>query len=253
MGIFIYFLYVPIKYVLSNAPDQVVVVYNSAVLLVGVYITYRAVFYKDDRSTQNTEAQDVSCDAKEKEIATLEHKIMLTRLQDEENNDEIDFLWKKIRHLRIELQLQNLHSRILTTLADCHTHNFRENDKERIIDKLLTQQYKLLRYLINESQTIITKAAKGYEKDEKTRLQVEILAQLQNVLAQFWREPDKSRRNEQYGNVCIVQIIKSLPDNMTDEFKYRLLKEIDQIETVRQGLERLPEPPQQPPPCTTYN
>ena len=46
--VFIYFFYVPIKYVLSNAPDQVLVVYHSAVLLVGAFIAYKAVFYKDE-------------------------------------------------------------------------------------------------------------------------------------------------------------------------------------------------------------
>ena len=74
---------------------------------------------------------------------------------------------------------------------------------------------------------------------------MEILAHLQNVLVQFWREPDKPRINQLYGNVCIVQIIKSFPNDMTELgfIRNRLLKEIDQIETVREELEQLPETP----------
>ena len=59
---------------LSNAPDQIVVVYHSAVLLVGVFITYKAVFYKDDRNKESK--QNINCEAKIKEISTLKHEII---------------------------------------------------------------------------------------------------------------------------------------------------------------------------------
>ena len=42
--IFLYFYFLPIKYILNNAPSQFVLIYQSGVLLVSGYITYRAVF-----------------------------------------------------------------------------------------------------------------------------------------------------------------------------------------------------------------
>ena len=42
--IFVFFFFIPIKYALSSAPNEVLVIYQSAIILVGGYITYKAVF-----------------------------------------------------------------------------------------------------------------------------------------------------------------------------------------------------------------
>ena len=132
--IFIYFFYVPIKYVLSNAPDQVLVVYHSAVLLVGAFITYKAVFYSNKDESSQKGKQSTNCAAKAKEIAAVERQIIHLELMgggyDIKNRNKINFLWKKISHLRVEIQLQSLHNRFISTL-DCQI-NLDETLRENI-------------------------------------------------------------------------------------------------------------------------
>lgn len=45
--IFTFFFFIPIKYALRRAPSEVLVIYQSAIILVGGYITYKAVFKID--------------------------------------------------------------------------------------------------------------------------------------------------------------------------------------------------------------
>ena len=54
--IFLYFYFLPIKYILNNGPSQFVLIYQSGVLLVGGYLTHRAVFKREpDKLQQNIE------------------------------------------------------------------------------------------------------------------------------------------------------------------------------------------------------
>ena len=48
VSIFLFFYYIPISYVLSNVPSQAVLIYQSVVVLVGGYITYKTVFKQDN-------------------------------------------------------------------------------------------------------------------------------------------------------------------------------------------------------------
>ena len=96
-----------------------------------------------------------------------------------DNDDRIKFLWKKVSHLRVEIQLQSLHSRFMSTL-DCQI-NLNEPSRENMINNLYEQQYKLLRYLTLE----IIPAHTDYEKKENDCIQGEILTHLQNVFTQF--------------------------------------------------------------------
>ena len=262
MGIFIYFFYVPIKYVLSNAPDQVVVVYHSAVLLVGAYITYKAVFYEDSKGKPNKQNHCINNwdDTKMREIETMENEITHYQCMIDENDvpncccnggrrrlnqvaeDKVKFLREKIAHLRIEIQLQSLHTKFISILGS----PISLTEKESIINDLYTQQYALLKYLIKKIEDY-QKSTEYQEKEHITPLQVEVLTHLQNILAQFWREPHKSRRNEKF-NDTIQDIINSLPDMVGDlklikqrlvqEFIFQRDRESDcQIKKVNEYLE----------------
>ena len=50
--IFLYFYFLPIKYILNNGPSQFVLIYQSGVLLVGGYITYRTVLKREPDKLQ---------------------------------------------------------------------------------------------------------------------------------------------------------------------------------------------------------
>ena len=52
--IFLYFYFLPIKYILNNGPSQFVLIYQSGVLLVGGYITYRTVLKREPDKLQVT-------------------------------------------------------------------------------------------------------------------------------------------------------------------------------------------------------
>ena len=52
--IFLYFYYLPIKYILNNGPSQFVLIYQSGVLFVGAFVTYKAVFKRDTDKLQKT-------------------------------------------------------------------------------------------------------------------------------------------------------------------------------------------------------
>ena len=263
MGIFIYFLYVPIKYALSNAPDQVVVVYNSAVLLVGAYITYKAIFYKEDNGGQQNKQDVNNIDAKMKEIATLEHEIAYLQCiiidkggkDQNDNQDKIAILWKKICHLRVEMQLHSLHSRFNSILDSLLS----QDKKEKMISELYAQQCKLLRYLLAE---ITGDTVLDHQKKENVRLQGEILEHIQNVLAQFWKEPHLSRAKEQYSDNVVMHIVQIINDdkleNLPGDLRLNRICLVDvhvifQIEQLNLTLIRQPPqcPPQPPPQAPT--
>lgn len=52
--IFLYFYFLPIKYILNNGPSQFVLIYQSGVLLVGGYLTHRAVFQREPDKLQQS-------------------------------------------------------------------------------------------------------------------------------------------------------------------------------------------------------
>ena len=239
-SIITFFFFAPIKYALRRAPSEVLVIYQSAIIFVGGYITYKTVF-KDKRSHQEKLNSDISLldHSKMKEIAALEHEITQLQHVKDENGDEdgnnnqhikaeIDFLWRKISHLRVEYQLQSLHNRFISTL-DYPVNLF---VKESIINDLYTQQYKLLSFLSAEITNM-------NNEDQKKYLQVEVLTHLKNILAQFWREPHRSRKSDKFNNTDIQTILNDLPE-MTGDLettKQQLKSEYDQIKILNTELE----------------
>ena len=123
--VFIFFFFVPIKYALSNAPNEVVVIYQSAVVLVGGYITYKAVFKNENCQ------QELDCNVWNNDIALSEDEIALLRRTDveagaikEDNQTKIANLRKKITYLRNEMALASLKQKLarLQSMSDYETN-----------------------------------------------------------------------------------------------------------------------------------
>ena len=76
IAIFLFFYYIPISYVLSNAPSQAVLMYRSAIVLVGGYITYKTTFERDRHTNQHRQYDNMTTarQIKEDGIACLEKK-----------------------------------------------------------------------------------------------------------------------------------------------------------------------------------
>ena len=110
--IFIFFYFVPIKYALSNAPNDLVVIYQSAIVLVGGYITYKTVFQR-----KGNEQDKLACDyhLKKNEIARLEDEIADLKSDVEANKPpRCDITTKKnrITFLRNGIALTSVKQRI---------------------------------------------------------------------------------------------------------------------------------------------
>lgn len=83
--IFLYFYFLPIKYILNNGPSQFVLIYQSGVLLVGGYLTHRAVFKREpDKLQQSIEELNRLLKKKKKANGQLE----LNDLHDHSADDD---------------------------------------------------------------------------------------------------------------------------------------------------------------------
>lgn len=176
-----FFYYVPIKNLISNAPNEAVLVYQSALVLAGAYITYKAVFekVKDPEKVLTIDRQ-----MKTNEIALLENEIAMVQ-----DNNRIAFLRSRVNHLRKEIQLSFLHSKIiyLASEPECHLVNQIE------INQLHRQQNEIIEYLKEEIANLEGEDENiSFEKrDEIYRLRNTILAHYRRNMDQLCGEPNK--------------------------------------------------------------
>ena len=195
--IFLYFYFLPIKYILNNGPSQFVLIYQSGVLFVGGYLTYKAVIRKESNEMGNALRRQL----KENEIAILESEIVEKQMN-LESNDQIKLLQKKIIHLRKEIELISMHEMIMCAF-DGQSNNID-------IPCLQDQQKRVINYLIKERNDL------GDHTDpESKRIEGEILAHSQNVITQIRREPDKQQDLIKKLWKCITSIPSAAAENKT--------------------------------------
>ena len=189
IAIFLFFYYIPISYVLSNAPSQAVLIYQSAIILVGGYITYKTTFERDRHTNQHRKYDNMitARQIKEDEIAFLEKKITVSNHEGMKT-----FLKEQIAHRQAEILLATLHERIICVLDDtinpvntCNLHSQQNEAIEYLLTEIKTQpSYHCHK---EDIQWLVY-----HEQNEKEHLKNEIFGHLQKKLDQIWREPNKS-------------------------------------------------------------
>lgn len=204
ISIFLFFYYIPISYVLSNAPSQAVLIYQSVVVLVGGYITYKTVFKQDDVDHGSLLGSHVT-----PMVQQTKQKLDLVAFYEQELVHEPDkkskramYLEKKIIHLRTEILLNSLQDSIICVphgsprqadLVDFH------KQQNEAIDYLLTEIMMNMSeehtLVTTEEHTLITteedKWLYLYQSEEKKRLENEIVDLLKVKMDHLWLEPNK--------------------------------------------------------------
>ena len=103
LSAFFFYYYIPMINVVTNLPNEGIIVYQTAIVLVGAYVTYRT-FIKIEKSQQNNNPQldNVLLRLKEAEIALIESKIDCQC----DPTHTLASLKKKRVHLRKEIMLE---------------------------------------------------------------------------------------------------------------------------------------------------
>ena len=136
-----FYYYLPINNAVSNLPNEGIVVYQTALILLGAFITYKALF--ESKKTIDT-IQQLSQQIKESEIAHLKSKIKCKLV----TKDYQDVMRDKIVHLQEEITLMHVNSKI-----KCLTDGPNDpDDRTRPIKiaRLKQQQSKILANLKSE-------------------------------------------------------------------------------------------------------
>ena len=110
-----FYYYLPLINVVTDLPNEGVIVYQTALILVGAYITYKTLFRVQKKKK---DVHTVSRQVKENEISRLCTEIKCLKLEGSEGHEtEIAKLRKEIILLQKEIQLDNIQSNI-TCLAN---------------------------------------------------------------------------------------------------------------------------------------
>ena len=142
-----FYYFIPINNTVSNLPNEGIIVYQTALILLGAFITYKALF-KSKKSEQDEHTithQRLSQQVKESEIAHLKCEIKCLAVNGKDNQEKIAFMRNKIIHLQKEIKLMNIKNKImfLTEGPDDPTHPIE-------IARLKQQQCEILAYLKSE-------------------------------------------------------------------------------------------------------
>ena len=193
---FLYLFFMPIKYVLRNAPSQVVVVYQSAALFVGAYITYKAVFKAEKNETKITK------ESKEMEISRLILERAHTDVNDEARRS---FLKLKVTHRRQEVMLTDINGKV-NNILDGHIDQIEADNIVALHDEHSRILKRLGEYIAaNRDAADEDRELQHEKKEEVHHLEKVTATQLHHKIIQLWRE--SAQRNDKR--------IKSL----TEEFK----------------------------------
>lgn len=168
----LFFYYLPINNAVINLPNEGIVVYQTAIILLGAFITYKALFAS--KEIKNT-LQQLYQQIKESEIAHLKSEIKY--LKDEDEN-KIKVMKNKIVHLQKEIKLMHIKEKIrcLGEVPGDLIHSIK-------IARLKRQQSKIIIYLKSEESSLETdqpdQPQQGDIKEEELyRLRSEILDHL---------------------------------------------------------------------------
>ena len=102
----LFYYYLPVNNAISDLPNEGLVVYQTAIILLGAYITYKALIRVQKK---NKYAHTISRKVKENEIALLSSEIEYLTLE----ASEIENRRKRILLLRKEIQLEYIQSNML--------------------------------------------------------------------------------------------------------------------------------------------
>ena len=147
-----FYYFIPINNTVSNLPNEGIIVYQTALILLGAFITYKALF-KSKKSEQDEHTithQRLSQQVKESEIAHLKCEIKCLAVNGKDNQEKIAFMRNKIIHLQKEIKLMHVKNKItfLSEGPDDPTHPIE-------IARLKQQQCKILDYLKSEINCLI--------------------------------------------------------------------------------------------------
>ena len=136
-----FYYYLPINNAVSNLPNEGIVIYQTALILLGAFITYKALFMP--KKTIDT-IQQLSQQIKESEIGYLKSMIRCRTV----TKDQQDVMRDKIIHLQEEITLMHVNNKIKCLSdgpndPDDRTHPIK-------IARLKQQQCKILAYLMSE-------------------------------------------------------------------------------------------------------
>ena len=147
--IFTFFFFVPIKYALRKAPSEVLVIYQSAIILVGGYITYKAVF-KDKHSQQ--EKLNIEITLLEGEMASLKSAGYCSATDVEactaamDKEPDIVNRRKRIAYLRNEMALASLKQKI----DQCQSEGISQTEVIHLRNKICRLGGEITDYLEDE-------------------------------------------------------------------------------------------------------
>ena len=102
----LFYYYLPVNNAISDLPNEGLVVYQTAIILLGAYITYKALIRVQKK---NKYAHTISCKVKENEIALLSAEIEYLTLEASEKENRK----KRILLLRKEIQLEYIQSNMM--------------------------------------------------------------------------------------------------------------------------------------------
>lgn len=207
-----FFYYVPIKNLISNAPNEAVLVYQSALVLAGAYITYKAIFekVKDPEKVLIIDRQ-----MKTNEISLLENQIAMLEVDD----DQITFLRSRIDHLRNEIQLSYLHSKIIHLASEPESQLSNQIE----INQLHRQQNRIIKYLKDEVEHLNGYVCTHPEDEGVTEMRAEIIRLQNEILAHYRRNMDQlcgePNKREEIDDLrrSILDLQVAIRDGLQDE------------------------------------
>ena len=194
-SIITFFFFIPIKYALSRAPSEVLLIYQSVIILVGGYITYKAVF-KDKRSQQEKLNSDVTL--LEDEIATLKDAAAGCHLAADpeaciaamDEGPDITNRRKRIAYLRNEMALASLKQKI----DQCQSEGVSQTEVVHLRSKICHLGGEITDYLEDKLKHLESNCCdQYYDKDEVVFLRdkiyhinLEIIEQLRQKFFNAW-------------------------------------------------------------------
>ena len=164
-----FYYYLPLVYVVTDLPNEGVVVYQTALILIGAYITYKTLFREQKKKK---DVDIINCQVKENMISQLRTEIKCLKVEGKGGyTNKIKNLNKKILHLQKEIELGLIQSNIA-----CLINEPESSINQRKILHLYKQwktTFEELKTEIDESSTIL--------ETEKRRLQNELLYHLSQL------------------------------------------------------------------------
>jgi hypothetical protein len=156
-----FYYYLPINNAVSNVPNEGIVIYQTALILLGAFITYKALF-TPKKTIDNL--QNLSQQIKESEIACLKSMIKSKTVTKDHQDVTVTVMRDKIVHLQEEITLMHISNKI-----KCLTDGPNDPDDQTHpikIARLKQQQSRILAHLMSEVHRL--KKETNSEKDESS-------------------------------------------------------------------------------------